>query len=135
MSSSLYVEIQRPRDLQPDSVIVSYLKAIAAAGPQSVRQKQKDNPQKYRLASQFDPDIIDTILKYAKEDDPNICHLVSCDQRVHMTDTLRNFKACAVCRAKAALHSQDYRASKTPARKSRGITKKAKKVRIRLTLA
>lgn len=105
MSSSSVVLIDRPTpmELQPDKVIVSYLKSIVAADPRAIRRKQEESPQKYRLLSQFDPEIIDVILKYAKgnEDD---CQRTHCRRPVHMTDALRNFKACAICRAKRALN-------------------------------
>ncbi|KZP02307.1 hypothetical protein FIBSPDRAFT_970161 [Athelia psychrophila] len=104
MANCAYVIIDRPSspNVPPDSVIVSYLKQIAAADQNSVRHKQQKDPQQYRLASQFDPDIIKVILRYAKGRYSR-CHHQKCLKRIHMTDALRKFKACALCRAKAAL--------------------------------
>lgn len=106
-STSSVVLIDRPteQELQPDSVIVSYLKRIEAASPRAIRRKQAESPGHYQLLSQFDPEVIEVILKYAQGDEDD-CQRPACRRPVHMTDALRNFKACAVCRAKRALNDR-----------------------------
>ncbi|KZP33938.1 hypothetical protein FIBSPDRAFT_881423 [Athelia psychrophila] len=134
-SSVILIDCPTPKALQPDRVTVSYLKSIAAADPRAICHKQEESPQKYRLLSQFDPEIIEIILKYAKgnEDD---CQRTHCRRPVHMTDTLRNFKACAICRAKRALNDNKVpdavmatKGFMAPAR-SGPKTKKGRKMRL-----
>lgn len=119
-------------ELPPDIVIVSYLESIAAADPNSDRLKQQEHPNKYRLASEFNPEIINTILKYAKGGYSS-CYYPKCRKRMPMTGEVMKFKACAICRAKAALKSKDYKAKgmDTPTRSSK---RRNKRVRITFTL-
>lgn len=134
MSTTGYVVIQSPPppELQPDSVIVSYLKCIAAAGQRTIRRKQREQPRKFRLASHFDAEVIEIMLKYA-EGDEDLCYHPSCLQPVEMTDAIRNFKACAVCRAKSAMQTRESRARRRATR-PQTARRAAKKVRIRFAL-
>lgn len=102
-SSVAVIDTLTKKELLPDKVITAYLKGIAAASPREIRDKQAESPRHYRLLSQFDPEVIEVILKYARGDEDD-CHRPRCRRPVHMTDALRNFKVCALCRAKRGIH-------------------------------
>lgn len=131
-SASVVINHSTRQQLQPDTVIVSYLKRIAAADPRDIRRKQDEDPTQYRLLSQFDPEIIEIILKYARGDQ-DTCQRSRCRLTVHMTDAFRHYKACAVCRARRAL--QDIRVADAVVHTAPATSgPKAKKVRIRFSL-
>lgn len=119
-------------DVPADAEIVSLFKRIAAADPRSVERKQREHPHSYRLASQFDPEIIEVILKYARGRYSK-CYRGRCRKRIHMTDKLRKFTACAVCRAKAAVHSKDARDKERKKKAKRKGERGNVQVRIRFT--